>query len=138
LPVVRPRHLFYVTPDATDILTSSLRTDNIINIYICDNEKPFKVPASALAACSKTQYFTKALQHAALGRTPPNTLKFPDDNPDAFSMLLYFVTKRHLPSIHCGKLNLSDLATLVRAWFLGDKYDPVEFQHEVMFELLDY
>ncbi|KAK5121393.1 hypothetical protein LTR85_005225 [Meristemomyces frigidus] len=79
-------------------LSHTLRTDRFVKIFIGERtaeSEPVLVPQSALEQTSG--YFTTALRNEHLGTTEPGTLTFPDDDPDAWQVLLYWMIKGRLP-----------------------------------------
>lgn len=122
-----------------------MQSDRLVKIYVgteTPESKPFLVQQSTLE--HTTDYFRKAFRNEHLGTTEPGTLRFPEDDLNAWNVFLYWVVRRKLPPTEelmpaltndDPDLN-TDHSLVVHCWALGDKYDIPTFQDEVMLELL--
>ncbi|KAK5136592.1 hypothetical protein LTR08_002606 [Meristemomyces frigidus] len=109
----------------------TLREDRMIQIYvgaIDSDTKPYLVPQSLLETRSK--YFAKALQQDAFREGHEGCLKFPNDDSDAWEVLLFWMIKNTLPDTQ------DNAHTMILCWVLGDKYAMPVFQDHAMLELL--
>ena len=100
--------------------------------------KPLLVQQSILQSLS--DYFTKALRPEAFSEGRAGQLQFPEDGIDTWELLLSWAVKRSMPSWPFAD-SLSDVCRetlLTRSWVLGDKYQILQFQDEVMVELLSF
>ena len=85
---------------------------------------------------SISEYFVKAIKNEHLGSGTAGTMKFAEDDPGAWKMLLYWKIKGSLPLLQDVPSYGGQQLLYTRAWILGDKYDIGEFQDLVMLELL--
>jgi len=79
-----------------------------------------------------SEYFVKSLNHAHLGNGEADTLRFPEDEPEVWEMLLYWIFERKLLTDDANEFAM----LLFKCWVLGDKYDIKQFQDNAMFALL--
>ncbi|KAK1062672.1 hypothetical protein LTR74_010128 [Friedmanniomyces endolithicus] len=124
-------------------LAKSLQADRLITIYVGETDgktKPFRVQQVLLEQLS--DYFRSALQTDTFAEGEEGRLHFPEDNLNAWKVLLHWVFTRTVP--HWDKdddgmtidIELQNL--LIDCWVLGDKYHIYNSQNEVMVELLWY
>ena len=109
-------------------------SDRLIKIYVANFASPYLVPESTLSDVS--DYFVKAIKNDGLGNGIHGTLRFPVDEPEAWKLLLYWMSKRTLPSLSYLKDAHLKQSRLVHLWILGDKYNIPHIQDLAMLELL--
>ncbi|KAK3712839.1 hypothetical protein LTR37_008930 [Vermiconidia calcicola] len=114
-----------------------LESDRLIDIYVGDRSIPYKVSERLLVCIS--YYFLRAIKNEHLGNEKSGTLRFPDDDVEAWNALLFFKYWSYLPTcVDPQELrgNEEHRRKLIKYWALGDKYDVKEFQDTVMLQLL--
>ncbi|KAK0253278.1 hypothetical protein LTR35_005700 [Friedmanniomyces endolithicus] len=124
------------------VLAESLQADRLIDIYVSEmnsKTKPFRVQQVLLEQLS--DYFNSALQANNFVESKEGRLNFPEDDLNAWRVLLHWMFTKTVP--HWDKDDeiaideeLQNL--LIDCWVLGDKYQICAFQNEVMVELLWY
>jgi hypothetical protein len=77
----------------------------MVQIFIAGNSDPINLPESTLRSWTGTGYFAKALEHSHLGGGLPGARSLPDDDPEAFKVLLYYIKHNCLPVFY---LDMSD------------------------------
>ena len=108
---------------------SEYSESTIINIYIAGEEAPYKIRESDFQRHKDLEFFTTALKYSHLGGGPKRTLRFPEDDARAFKLLLFWITKGHLPhSSDEVSASDDDLMVLIKASLLGGKYGIACFQ----------
>lgn len=95
---------------------------------ITSGTKPYLVQQAVLQTTS--EYFVKALRNDSFREGREGRLHFPDDDAEAWEVLLFWMLKRKIPDLG------SEEQVLIASWALGDKYGIVAFQDEVMLETL--
>lgn len=75
-------------------------------------------------------------------RSSFDRLRLPDDNPEAWKVLLYAQVARSLPAMFSTDKEHDDdaehhLSLLAHCWLLGEKYEVYQFQDLVMAEMLE-
>lgn len=118
----------------TDAVNSEVQDDSLISIYVGAVPKPLMMPKSILERSS--QYFVKALKHSHLGTGETNTLRFPEDDLDGWTVVLYWMVNREVPGEPIEP-KASVYRVLIACWIMGDRYDMPAFQDVVMMELLN-
>ena len=83
-----------------------------------------------------SDYFVSAIKHSHLGGGQQDFLRFPMDDLNSWSVLLYWKMKGHIPSQSIGTSEEA-LTILMRSWVLGERYNLPFFQDMVMLELLN-
>lgn len=113
----------------------------MINIIAGEGEKQktFKVQEALLRTTSPV--FAAALRNEHLGESERGVLRFPEDDGEAWKLLLFWIFKCELPDysqVKTSSLGECDrlLILFVHCWILGDKYQLPKFQDLIMLELL--
>ena len=102
-----------------------------MKIYIGASETPYHVSEATLKAAS--DYFTTAIKHIELGvRSSPDTLRFPEDDRDAWEVFLHWLLKGTIPPI----AGVDGWELNVKCWILGDRYNIPDFQDDAIFDML--
>ncbi|KAK5688514.1 hypothetical protein LTS10_000492 [Elasticomyces elasticus] len=117
-----------------DSFMQSLQSPRDSNIVV-GNKTPetFFVQQHLLERTSR--YFVRALRNERLGeKTEPGVLRFPEDKPAVWKLLLFWMYKQELP----GEVFDHDLVPAVRTWALGDKLCIPAFQNHVMLAMVWY
>lgn len=112
---------------------STLLSDRLVKIYVGKQPEPYLVQEVTLRSIS--DYFFRALRHEASLSGEKGVLSFPEDNRDAWDVLLYWKFYELLEYGHIEHPD-SKMKLLVECWVIGDKYDIELFQDDVMWELI--
>lgn len=113
------------------ILRRALKSESI-KIYIGERtpeSTPHVVPKTVL--CNKFRYFEKALS-PNFKEGQNGILHFPDDNEDAWNLLLYYLFHDRVPRVKDVFIAGTMYLPLAHAYVLGDKYGLTTFQNEVV------
>lgn len=105
----------------------------MIDIYVGavgPETKPYRVPQAVLESIST--YFTKALRSDTFKEGCEGCIRFPDDDADAWEVLLFWMLKFKLP------YPLGTELVMIECWALGDKYAIPAFQDEAMLQLIGH
>lgn len=126
-----------VTGLSTDVvLHRSFKQDRMIEVYVADIDEPLFISRNLLARSSSV--FEELLQQT--NTTPQDhacVLRFPEDNLDAWKLLMFWMTQKRVPEVYeLLEPDDCDPSYLVRCWCLGDKYQLPLFQDAVMHQLL--
>lgn len=120
-------------------------TDRLIKIYAGTSEVPYLVSQAAL--CNASEYFVKAIKNEHMGKDNIGVLRFPEDDGDAWQVILFWVVKERLPSIDqfpgSSEAPLDRQSggedvqmNLYQSWILADKYLMPKLQNAIMRKLL--
>ncbi|KAK3721041.1 hypothetical protein LTR37_003331 [Vermiconidia calcicola] len=115
-----------------DKVTAGLISERLVKIVVGQEATPYYVQESVLRDAAA--YFAKAIQWDHLSHETLGILKFPEDDEDAWKVLLQWFVKKELPVL---KMNQATQMLWVRSWIIGDKYGIEAFQDLVMLELLN-
>lgn len=119
---------------------STLQTDRMIQIHVGQvGAPPFLVPQSTLSNAS--EYFVEAFKNEKVGECESGVLRFPEDDFQAWQLLLWWIVKTQLPdeiklAWEDDKVAEQVVLLLSQAWLLAEKYRLVLFQDVAMIELL--
>ena len=89
---------------------------------------------------TRSKVFEAAIKNESWGDGEPGVLRFPEDDPQAWKIIVYYMIHLQVPSEDfvgeeerdwLGLVNVLDLC-----WILGDKYDMPQFQDLIMLERL--
>ncbi|KAK4544933.1 hypothetical protein LTR36_003838 [Oleoguttula mirabilis] len=115
------------TQGEVDEQQNQLQQDRMIHFYVGDDDdtEPFCIKQSGLEWASP--FFVCVIKYEHWGTDAQHcVLRFPDDDVEAWHMLIYWFD--HSADLHSTPHKL--LAT--RCWILGDKYGIPKFQDEAM------
>ncbi|KAF7187538.1 hypothetical protein HII31_11162 [Pseudocercospora fuligena] len=115
------------------LANSKLKKDRLIKLYVADDDEPYLIPESRLNQAS--EYFASAIKHEKWGAAQDGKLNFPDDDRDAFELLVFFIVEGSLPNFE----SLSLVATqklLIETWAVADKYLMRDLQDLLMVAFL--
>lgn len=122
--------------------TRTLRNDRLIQIYVGEDAgpdngiaQPYLVQESLLHGVS--DYFIAATKHEHLGSDSVGVLRFPEDDRDAWELLLSWIFTRQIPHRIRGDTEESVTSLcLVDCYVLADKYLIPKLQNAIMIELI--
>ncbi|KAK5688473.1 hypothetical protein LTS10_000451 [Elasticomyces elasticus] len=147
-----------------EALTKALQSDRVMKLVIGEGEDSVTFYVSRTTLENTSDYFRAAIRNAHLGGGDVDTISFPEDNLEAWKVLLYWMITHKLPK--AAELLLqqfefegeeheedkkeeedkkdeedetrtdTDHKLCIRCWALGDKYDVPDFQDLIMLELL--
>ena len=110
-----------------------LQSDRIIHIFVGTGDDAERFSIQQVLLESISEYFVNAMKNEHLGNeSESGVLRFPEDNLEAWQVLLCWVVGRRFPR----KAMAGEQELAVSCWVLGDKYGIVEFQDEAMLSLL--
>ena len=112
---------------------SDLRSQRLIKIYVADASTPYLVQEAVLTGMS--EYFKRALANADSFGGEKDVMRFPEDDPVAWKVLLYWRIQGCLQRSFAEDAE-STMMQLIRCWALGDKYDVKNFQDVIMLDLI--
>ena len=103
----------------------------MIKLFIGQQTTPYLVQETLLTDIAT--YFANAMKWDDRSSEPSGILRFPDDDEDAWKVLLHWIIKGKLPTTRSGQ---ATQMLWVHCWILGDKYNIAAFQDDVMVELV--
>lgn len=119
-----------------------LRNDRLVQIYVGQDAssnnaitQPYLVQETLLHGLS--EYFVAATKHEHLGSGGAGVLRFPEDDKDAWELLLYWLFTKQIPHKVRGQAEetVSSLC-LVNCWILADRYIIPKLQNAIMIEMI--
>lgn len=119
------------------MIARKMKNDRLITVIVGDDEhqEEFKLQEIILRNTSKA--FAAALDHEHLGGGTKGILHFPEDDTEAWKVLVFWMIMKRLPEKATENTGKEDrTALLIYCWVLGDKYGLPEFQDVAMLELL--
>ncbi|KAK3622566.1 hypothetical protein LTR56_022121 [Elasticomyces elasticus] len=144
-----------------EALTKALQSDKLMKLVIGEGEKSVTFYVSRTTLEHTSDYFCAAIRNSHLGGGDVDTITFPEDNLQAWKVLLHWMITHELPK--AAELLLqnfefedeeheedekdekdekdetstdTDHKLCIRCWALGDMYDIPDFQDLIMLELL--
>lgn len=100
---------------------------------MANDTQPYLISESRLKQTS--EYFANAIKHENWGVAQDGKLNFPDDDKNAFELMLYYIVEGSLPN----SLNTAAVATqkvMIETWAIADKYLIRDLQDLIMVTLL--
>ncbi|KAK4895439.1 hypothetical protein LTR27_006503 [Elasticomyces elasticus] len=131
-----------------EALTKALQSDTLMKLVIGEGEKSATFYVSKTTLQHTSACFRAAIRNAHLGGGDFDTIPFPEDNLEAWKVLLHWLITRELPAAaelllvdheaeDKSTVNFSDHTLCIRCWALGDKFAMPAFQDAVMLRLLE-
>lgn len=108
-------------------------TDRLIHVYIGTREILYLVSQVVLGTSS--EYFVKAIKNERMGKNNVGVLRFPEDDEDAWELVLFWMIERKLPSAAntpCYEDARVFQGRLFNTWILADKYMMPRLQNATM------
>lgn len=110
-----------------------LGADSMLRIQIGVDHPPIYISKAVLGNVSSGLDSLVKTATPAVGEKHDDDLSVPEDDPQAWKALFYWIVKKELPA----KVNDSQ-PLLVHSWALGEKYEVIDFQNDAMLQLLRY
>ncbi|KAK4963051.1 hypothetical protein LTR10_000679 [Elasticomyces elasticus] len=128
-------------------LAQSLQSDCTIDLVIGDPMSSTTFKMSRVQLEHTSEYFKAALKYQHFGTGKPDTLAFPEDDVQAWKVLLYWIVKHKLPKneellkggiaeMDGKERYINPRSLCISCWALGDQYCIAAFQDQIMLELL--